>query len=1459
MAETLNMAETPLPPGAAVTPSGLVAVGRNAQEAVDALRPPEPPRPPEDPLLNLHDLERIRDEAASKGGSRSAMAEAFFNHYSRGIFNDVPVQDLPPNIQTELQRRRGEARGEVVKLKQELEGERGGNTVLEHFRRAALEFLKRVRAARPQERHAGEDRGSIINRGRHGYYGEVVFDDSPELKELQAKYGRLPSYMFEGVVQEIDKEAHDRPSPPLNPLAEQEYPQIKQRRERERRWEKKYTEIITTWGRYYEFLWPESPRDMIDSTLDFVKDRISEVGNRDVGTVSKLLDEIRGKVVELLETCRARLNSDEWFRAENKEIIETDPNFLRARAFGEGVTDVLGNEKVMYKGNTEYGPQYKERFASEFIAHHDEMYMGNPKAARMLRSLSKKGVNPNSRGGFDWSTYWFGHGWDVEKAEAGEIADYRRAIEEEIVDDAATHDLFLSDDMTRGLYVDENGHTLLGKDGRQMGAFEYREGGNLDKRDLRFSFDDDNIERLLLDPGDQTRQQLEAQYGPNSDEVERHKLRVAVFRSIRERLDEREGLGFITPQERRLLEGQRRRPLTDKELLARAEHHKNTRRAEIQQQLRSQGYSEDQIAAQADQIEAQIHSEMEDQRRKIVRERIRKEMEKKTGYSFFAPRSRKDIAKYDAAKAAGDLKTCNQIVWDWVKDYNEYRISFRLPRWYPSGWDRTRWNIDRPTKVLDRGLSEEEFEAMFEPIGPGKLDDVTISQHKEDARFGFQLARSYQIFLMQDTLLGGMRTRLRDPKTGEYIGKLAADDETNKRLGLIRVDDQGNIIRDAQGNSIAINPDRKMIRVFDVIQARLQAAIEEEAAVIAQARAEKETAREAREAAIASRDQAAIEAKTKALTEKAEVLRDIFVNSQFAATHVLKEIGLVEGKLPVWSYNFLDRSTIYAFTEVLADYGVEVARGVRISHNSKKEFYEYMERGRRALKAEYDRAAQEFMEGRYPVFEREPDGTIAVQRREDGSIVLDVKGNPIPIRAVSLFTAASDFGDPSPIKERPRVVSKGGVKEDTMVTDPMFDISTSGGVIFREAIPYMGDLGFYSMLIWLGVTDIRELHGYIKRRDELEFHRHKFFDVMDPVNHARAQAASYLARRALTGGEIDKKGSTTPGFLMEPFHGAFKSADWLHGQHSLALTYGLSNTADYLALMQKYREVGKLYSQFVAEWSGSIDSQTTGKDNLRIQITKPLKGQDLEQLRQLSYLDLDIMNKPMADEFYTTLYGVLDYFQLALKATKEVQSNRIGNAPRNWVEDNTIKWYRFRRDMREAMQRPDPENGFIIRQGYSPEVASEIAIKLMETVLQDGDFLILRPYERDRRATDGAQILSKMLTLTEREQGFEIKDEKGQVRQTWVIPEEKDWPNLVNPEVRKALETIRRRGLLEFMREEGYGIYDIDIDQTSGVKKLKVDAQGKLVAPFKEVLGMKVPPLVQKIKVKQDSRRVASA
>lgn len=1410
--------------------------GKNPLESFRGQLPAAP-----DVLVPQRAFERITAEIqeAERRDNDSTFntARILYEYYMGKITKYVDIAGLSPDDRTELQNRRESNKAAIQRLAREAEEEQAKPRDL--IRQRLVEFYKEVKNTRRSE-HLGRggSRRSVIEQGKQlGPRQEDIWGRFPE---LQAIYGGLAQYIWEGVVEEIDNEENGTPRPSLNPLAEAEFAEVKRLRQIDRMKQPKFETTQSWYGGelIYTFDWPETAAEMVLSAQDWVKHQIAKIGKRDPGTIGKALEQIRDRGVLLVENSVNRLNGE-----EGAKISEKNPYFLRARAFMEGIPEIFGNEKMMQQGNTEQGPGHKERFASEFINNHNEAYLENKYAAYEMHQLDK----------VEDGTFWTGQDWDWEKFDPGQKKDHMQRIEKKIQEDASTMDFFT--ETIFAAYPELFSELLKEESDKGKGFFELREKYHLD-----YGFKDP-LEKMLLDSNNQIRDKIAATGDQKA--LERHRLRVDVFRRTWDRRNEREGLGFVTDQERQTAEAAKGRRLTGQQLLAKGElirntlrtqglseaeidkemvkhnknHHRltdkqllelaelkrNIRRAEIQQELRAQGLTEPEIAARVEQIEVQIRHEMEVRRRQAIRQRIIQEMQNNTEGSFISPRTRKMFRNSEAPGGAGELEWANmnggteaydKALWDWVRAYNGHNIEFQREGdlgeeqiYYPSGWDMVRMKINRPTKLIDRSLFEEAFEAMYERIDLEALskrpdyEDIK-AQKIEEARFGFDIARAYEKFLMRSTLLGGMRARLTDSKTGEYIGKLTANegneketDWVNKRLGLIKVDDQGIIERDADGHTIAVNPDRKLIRIFDVIQARLEKAIADEAVYINTFKEAEAQARVARDEAIKTGNQATIAATAKAFEEAEAALTDTLVNAQFVATHALKEIGVVEGKLPVWSYNFLDRNTLYVFTEALADYGVEAGSGrIPIDHNRKEEFYEILERGRRALQSEKDRAVKEFMEGRFPTFEEE----------EDGEIKLDPGGNPVP--SLGLYTGVMDFvrGVPKKLNERKRISNKGDHPENTQPFEGAYDMSTSGGEIVPEMIPSFGDTGFDPLLVWLATPSIREVNNYMKGLDEVEFRRHPWIHVRDAPANAKAQAASYNVRRALSGGIIEYHGQKiyTPGLLKDTFLASINInailREWLEVGQTLA-DRKMGNTVAYLRLMDQWR---------FRKWTFTEKNAT-----------------EMEAFRQLTYLDHPKEGILLNREMYFKMYDVLKHLIYYFATEQEVEQNRItGNATRNLHEHNTLKLIEFTKVLRKA---GIDDTGYVVRHKFSPEIASEVSISMIWQTIEDADYQILTGQERRWRVSEGAKLLARGL------------DDDVLIGQGFKILDEKDWSSL--PEkTRKTLETIRRRGLLEFMRWEGYPIVN--------KKGEPLDAQGQVITKdrMRKVLGYEMPPLVRK-------------
>lgn len=1377
---------------AAEAPQSGLYIPPNREGIRPGIRPITPETPPEDRLLPR----AVEEEIATKGRSEFDRVRMLYDYYM-----GLPIP-FDQGQRVELQARKDQSRQRLEQLEQE--AERHSVQPLREAKKEMVKSYRRIKETRSKELQGG-GRDLIIKQERaEGHNVEGLLEEAEELAPLMPVIRGLVPYLWEGVNTAAAYEEKGIKRTIKNPFAEKLFAWVKRQRTRERMSsaEKRYTQVESYWGGgvITIFAWPENPREMILTAMDWVKDRIAAIGERDPSTTNKMLEEIRGPGPTYLQNSLLRLNGERASRGE-EEILETNPEYRRSIAFTEGPPDVFGNEMIMKKGNTEFGPQAKERFAAKFIENWNAMFLENPDAAYLMHRLR------TYKGG----TYWTGHDWHIDKVEEGDIKDYRAEIQEELIGEAATLDFFtdtifannqdLFQDVIKGKEVWELADNSEDVRLAYKGFFELRE-----QYKLQYSTNDP-LERLLLDPGDIIRQRIAAT--GDAKALRRHDVRVAVFRRTKELLDRQDGFDFISRKEIYQLERRLRRPLSDEELADLAEVHKDALRAQLQQ-----GLTDPNSEASKRWIENQVVAIRERNRQEAMRNRIHVRMETVSQHkSYFAETTMKTLTQFDQARQSGDLTECDRIAWDWVRDYNSYRIKAHLPKWYPSGWDRVRIKIDRGAKVIDRSLTEEEREAMYETAYlPEGNDEESITRRldlikgrTEDARFGFELARSFQVFMMESSLLGGMRIRMvmkKGPHAGEYIGRLD-DDETSVLCGLIkgRINPQTREVeveRDANGEAIIIDPERKSIRISDILEARQAKAIADEEHEIEPLRLAKRQALKAKYRAELSGNQAEIAAANQSLEKTAKELREKLRDCQFVVTHAFKAKGLVNGKWPTWPHaSALDNSGIKLFGEILAEYGVEVAPGLPFA-DYKKEIYEFLERERRGQIAEMDRATQEFMEGKYPFYERDYDGNIVMDPmlNDKGQPKKDPQGNIImvPRPAVSIFTMSDDWGEPGAMYDRMRVVNKGDWWENLMITEAEYNMSTSGGVKFTEYIPH-ARLNFFPLGIWgLGAPGIWDLNNFIKRRNEVEYHKQRLVDPTDMPKNARAQTAAYKARTALTGGSISE-GRSTPGFLNEPLHGAWQVGDAMRSMLAADASgsYGLGYTRQYVDLMDKVR-------------AGELSSQDP----------------ELEKARQLTYIDFYVLAakaKVKSNELYNTVGKVFDYFTMWLQAEKEVEQSRIGNAPRNWAYDNTKRWYAFRRLLRESLAKG--ERGIVDRLGYSREAVSEISLAMVETMLMDGDYLILRDYERSRLAQEGAMILSKVLSETEKQKGRALLDET-----TW------DDPNM-RSEVKKALQSVRRRGLLEFMREEGFNWYTLN-SQTGKYQKDKI-----------KNLGEKIPPIVR--------------
>lgn len=358
----------------------------------------------------------------------------------------------------------------------------------------------------------------------------------------------------------------------------------------------------------------------------------------------------------------------------------------------------------------------------------------------------------------------------------------------------------------------------------------------------------------------------------------------------------------------------------------------------------------------------------------------------------------------------------------------------------------------------------------------------------------------------------------------------------------------------------------------------------------------------------------------------------------FLATHALREIGMAND-LPVWSFQMVgDESSINRFAEILARYGVKVGSGagIDLSHDDKEELYDVFERARRAMKRVKDDLAKEVMDGRFYITDAQ------------GKPVLDKNGKQI--------------------KRRIRLNHKGGNIDLRRIFDAQYMISTSGGVAVPDMISQIADLGVYDFAWEMGCEDLRELTGFIYRRDESEIEDQSLFDVMDAPNYKDRLAGAEIARKALVGGSVGE--NRFKGLFKEPLSGAFRIRDFL------------------------------LKPEI---WSKEM--RTQGGDDA----DKYLKPEARDELMKLC----GEVIKPLKDY---------------MESRKYVE-NRIGRACRTWEYDNTLIWYVYRRTLRKSLSEDATHPLGKSKLAYAIEGRRELAMQYMQANLE-ADYQILFPEER---------------------------------------------------------------------------------------------------------------------------------
>lgn len=1314
------------------------AAGRLATQLnVPILRAPDaapaaplpPPAPetygPEDPFA-LSTIARSSPDAFLKAKAEQVLnipteqafrrAKAEYEFYA-AVF---PVQH--PGDQQRINQETSRRALEIVRLKDEALG----LGILDDVMKKALAVYADVKSSkRKPDRLGGYTRQQVLDNNTRGEYPEVW---PLRLQRYSQTYVGLQQYVWDGIMGEIQRELNsvdpDENNSILDPNAvgEVEFIKVKNRRERQRSKERKYSRRESSWGgTVTELSWPETAKEIPDAILEWAQEVLGEIEEKGGPAIHKDVEKLVDKSEELVDGARVRLYNDEGINIDP----ETDPYYRGAKNLGKEVITTIGGGMVLYQegedigGSGENAAQYAEMRSYNYINLESAGYT-LPGVALALHLLK------THRGG----SYWMGHPFDEEafnrehpdyegyfegeKPDSGQAEEYRKILQEEIIEIIQNREIFIPqrefDSRTREGYCFNS---------------------------------EDNIARLLLDPDGQIRQRLVQQYGEESPEVKRHESRVGVFQRAKKRHD---GL---------------------------------------------QGLSSDLTSAERD-----------DQ----IRRRIERRMNQREGNQLLRIVTREWTEKLEAARAGGNREEYDKALWGWLKSYNEHRVKSGLRPWYPSYWDRVRMEINNPEKVVDRMLSEEELMAMYEPV---KIDttrsaqDINreINERTAKARFAFRYAKSHDLMNNADMLTGGERKKNVDPKTGETLSIGATDPITGRPVT------------------------GKVERIVDIIIERTTKAIAREDAELKTLRGIRDQARQVVQEAI-QRERAAIAANAsqaqitalkaevarlhKIAIEKADECGEAMLSAHFLPTHALKEMGLVEGKVPVWSFNFMHRYTKKAFARALAAYGVEVGKGaqsVPITHDKNVEMAAILERSRRALKAQHDWAVYEFMVGRYNVYAKDAYGNFLLRdKKVDGKVVKDENGNVVQEYIPVEGYWPNEFGGVRDLQERIRLTNSfGGAPETMEVYNTSYEGSTSGDTAFPELIPKFGDFGFLPFYLRLGVTSARELHGLIKG-DGIELYTNRLFNPRDALHHAKSWGQAYVARAHAVGGKTGE-GQSSPGMLQEPADATFEIADFLRGmldqiQKEGIIKEHMPHTYKYVGLMQEWRLADVPYSEFS-------------------------KRQDLETSRQLMYTEFSKMSKPLADGLFMQVYHRFKTFLGLLDAEKPVIAGRTTRIFRAWEYNNTLLTYELIDQLEASLTRTKPDEGIIIKQGYSPEWANPWTEEMLWLVLETAGYRVLPRRTRRLIAQQGVDEFRKRKVLVD---GREVSllEELNKRGLALVQIGSSRWSDIPK-NIRDQVEDIQRTtGLLDFMRHEGW-------------EGDRIDSQGRKI----KILGENVPPLVR--------------
>lgn len=324
---------------------------------------------------------------------------------------------------------------------------------------------------------------------------------------LKQAYKGVAKYIASRVAIAIETDLKRRPLDPNNEIGDEILSGIKTQIREETRRAQEAAEIArqrqrrnatpkemlpyNDWREKFDFTWAETPEELERTVFAWLEKFETHLPDAASDEVHQEGNSWKQNAINALEKAAIDL-----------EISEKDPFYIRLKYTIEAYVSVLAGVKIQESdGGFEGFTTYLEAFAYQFNGHHDAIYLGNAKSAIMQAYLSR-----------NHGEIALGASRTTEKPLGGEIRAFRESIEEDAIEYAATHELYI-----------------------KKGDFDRR----LSESNAGYAWEDEDViaELLLVD----SRGMAEAMALPNAtaqaEAIVRVATRTAVFKKIKKRLE----------------------------------------------------------------------------------------------------------------------------------------------------------------------------------------------------------------------------------------------------------------------------------------------------------------------------------------------------------------------------------------------------------------------------------------------------------------------------------------------------------------------------------------------------------------------------------------------------------------------------------------------------------------------------------------------------------------------------------------------------------------------------------------------------------------------------------------------------------------------------------------------------------------------------------------------------------